>query len=62
MLKLFKRMKYAILSKVVKRKIKKEFGLKTSVRISEYDAELKDGTVTTVIKVELIADKEDCKI
>lgn len=61
MLKLFKRMKYAILSKVVKRKIKKVYGLKTSVKISEYDVTLDDGTVTTVIKVELIADKKDCK-
>lgn len=62
MLKLFKRMKYAILSKTLKRDIKKEYGIKTSVKIQEYDVESKDGAVTTVIKVELIADKKDCKI
>ena len=61
MLKLFKRMKYAILSKAAERKINKKYGCRISIRIREFEVLQEDGKVSTIVKTEITSYEKDCK-
>ena len=61
MFKLFRKMKYSILSKIAERKINKKFGIHISIKIKEFKVQQEDGAVKNVIKTEITLYEKDCK-
>lgn len=61
MLKLFKRIQYAILSKTAERRINKKYGCHISIKVKEYEVRDIDGKNKSKIKTEITAYKKDCK-
>lgn len=61
MLKLFKKIKYYILSKAVGRKIDRLYGCEASINIKFIGGQNPDGKPTEQIKIEITADAKDCK-
>lgn len=61
MLKLFNRIKYAILSKTAERKINKKYECCISIKIKEFEVLQEDGKKSTVIKTEITSYEKDCK-
>ena len=61
MLKIFRKMKYAILSKTAERKINKKYGCHISVKIKEFEVLQEDGKVSTIVKTEITSYEKDCK-
>lgn len=61
MFKLFRKMKYAILSKTAERKINKKYGCHISIRIKEFEILQEDGKVSKIVKTEITSYEKDCK-
>ena len=61
MLRLFKKIKYAIISKYAERKIDKVCGCEFKIRINVQNVSKPDGKKAEQIKIEVTADSNDCK-
>ena len=59
MLKLFKRMKYAILSRAAERKLKKKYGCNASIKMKLIRVRKSDGKIAEIIKTEIAAYETD---
>ena len=59
MFKLFRKMKYAMLSKIAERKIKKRYGSHISIKIEEFDVPQENGLVSKMVKTEITSYKKD---
>lgn len=61
MFKMFRKIKYAILSKVAERKVKKQYGSSITIKIEEFNVSKEDGTVDKMIKTEITTYQKDYK-
>ena len=61
MLKLFKKLKYTTLSKIIERKLRRKYGCNVSIKLNEYAIREKNDKVKTKIKVEITSYEKDCK-
>ena len=61
MLKIFKKMEYAIISKIAERKFNKKYGCDISIKVKKYDVKDKRGKAKSKIKTEITAYEDDCK-
>ena len=61
MLKLFRKIKYTIMSKIAERKLKKKYGCEMFIKINEFKVQDKDGTVKKIIKAEITSYEKDYK-
>lgn len=67
---MFKKLKYAILSKIAKRKMKQMYGRDISIKTNDYDISIRfskfdvigqDGKVETKVKAEITTYEKDCE-
>lgn len=61
MLKLFKRIKYSMMSKMAERKLRKKYGCNASIKINLIKVQMPDGKIVNKLKTEITAYEKDYK-